>query len=207
MDRIIREPTEIELHPNDMNREDGFCISKSWKPLICCLKDCRNPPSQDLIDGFSIGPRRSFWNADVCMYVCMYTLTSSGHQLCPLWAPNSPKPFLPVPTFLHYFCSLYCSPHACDLRTWLLLYPWFPACHTLTNYLLHVPTYALVAFFRADTSHPCLDSCWFTLLCNGANGNGNGNGELSCAPLGSFCSVSEKMGPNELSYSSLLFAI
>jgi hypothetical protein len=21
----------LELHPNDMNREDGFCLSKSWK--------------------------------------------------------------------------------------------------------------------------------------------------------------------------------
>lgn len=33
MDRIVREVTE--LHPTGVNREDGFCLSKSWKPLIC----------------------------------------------------------------------------------------------------------------------------------------------------------------------------
>jgi hypothetical protein len=38
MDRIVREAIEIELHRNYMNREVGFCLSKSWKPLICSLK-------------------------------------------------------------------------------------------------------------------------------------------------------------------------
>jgi hypothetical protein len=38
MDRIFREAIEIELHPYNIKREGGFCLSKSWKPLIGSLK-------------------------------------------------------------------------------------------------------------------------------------------------------------------------
>jgi hypothetical protein len=30
---------EIELHASNINREDGFSLSRSWKPLICNLRE------------------------------------------------------------------------------------------------------------------------------------------------------------------------
>jgi hypothetical protein len=34
MEHIIRKATEIELHPNDVDKEEGFSLSKFRKSLI-----------------------------------------------------------------------------------------------------------------------------------------------------------------------------
>jgi hypothetical protein len=57
---------EIKLHPN-MNREDGFSLSRSWKPLTCALKEHKQALAKDMAHTFlhpsSIhGPSDDFLN-------------------------------------------------------------------------------------------------------------------------------------------------
>jgi hypothetical protein len=85
----VTTPNPIYSHTlshDSMNSEDGFCLSKTWKPLLSSLKDHRKPPLRH------IGP-------------C--TLPLSGHHLFPLRFPINPKPFLPSSAFLRSFCSSY----------------------------------------------------------------------------------------------------
>jgi hypothetical protein len=49
VDQIIREATEMALHPNSINREDDFSLSRSWKPLIHNLKERKRALSKNML--------------------------------------------------------------------------------------------------------------------------------------------------------------
>jgi hypothetical protein len=39
LDRLIMEAIEVNLHPNNINREDGLILSRAWKPIIRLLQE------------------------------------------------------------------------------------------------------------------------------------------------------------------------
>jgi len=44
VEHVIREATEINLHPNNMKREECFSLSKSWKLQLHTLKEQNKTP-------------------------------------------------------------------------------------------------------------------------------------------------------------------
>jgi hypothetical protein len=43
-DRLVKEAIEIQLHPDNFNRDDGFNLSHTWRPVMKMLQRPKNAP-------------------------------------------------------------------------------------------------------------------------------------------------------------------
>jgi hypothetical protein len=96
MDWIIREATEIELQPNIIC-EDGFFLSRSWKPLIRDLKEHKLAPNKNTM------PSGELWRGPFSFILLLLSLISPLPVTCfkaTYWsASHSHIPFLWLASF------------------------------------------------------------------------------------------------------------
>jgi hypothetical protein len=43
MEQIVKEAIEIQLHAENVNREAGFMLSRTWQPVASLMKCCPQP--------------------------------------------------------------------------------------------------------------------------------------------------------------------
>jgi hypothetical protein len=111
MEWILREAVEVELHLNNMHREDSFYLSWAWKPLICGLREQRQSHTE--VSALSIGP----WKA-----LTTTVLLSSHHYHLPSFLLMPACSFLiDQAQFLPHMLCLAPVPQISPPRT--LLYP------------------------------------------------------------------------------------
>jgi hypothetical protein len=121
------EGTETEIHSNSVKMEVDFCLSNSRKPLICCLKDRKKPPSHDSRAGFSAAPHIALLR--------VRTMSSLGTQQLWSWCPA----FIPLTLFSH--------PPACQRLTQLISLPY-------TSVLCPTHHYTFPCLLLNQPNHP-----------------------------------------------------
>jgi hypothetical protein len=93
MDRIIREAIEIKLHPNNMNREDGFSLSRSWKPLINNLREWKQALTKNMTPPAALKRSDSFTPPPLPAWRLLIGLDVSPSFLISDWSTPSVFPF------------------------------------------------------------------------------------------------------------------
>jgi hypothetical protein len=104
MDQIIREAIEIELQPN-INREDGFALSRSQKPLIHDLRQRKQTLTKTKNITPSCGPRKGH-------FFCYFTPNPAPLSTTCFNTPVCPDPF---PTVLVSDWPLFLNPSTSQL--------------------------------------------------------------------------------------------
>jgi hypothetical protein len=103
MDRIIREVIEIELHPNIINREVGFSLSRWRKPLICDLREWKQVLNENMMP--SDGPlkwaisSRSSLPTHLLSLTCL-KVSQDPFPYSSLWSAPFPSTFVPQTIYI-----------------------------------------------------------------------------------------------------------